>query len=304
MNIETEIQKGQIVEISGSILLRDDQGKVHKAWLKKSHQTVHADKSNSLALGDEVEFIIKDDLAVIHRILPPNTILLRQSTHNSRQNQIIACNLDQAMVIIAKNYPLTPIGMIDRMLIACTSGKVHPILVINKNDEEEDLHPEINSIYSSLNIPLYLVSAKNSEGIEDLKVLLKGKKTIFLGLSGVGKSSLIRCLTGIDLRVNQLNEIGKSGRHTTSSSKLYELDKDTFVADVPGIKELGFLQLDSVASFFPEIMKMIPLCKYSNCTHSSEPSCAVIDALQKGQIHPKRFASYQKLIKERVSSWE
>lgn len=257
-----------------------------------------------MALGDEVEFILKDDLAVIHRVLPPHTILLRQSTHNSRQNQIIASNLDQAMVVVAKNYPLTPIGMIDRMLIACISGKVRPILVINKNDEQEDMHPEIYKIYSDLEIPIFRVSAKHSEGIDELRTILENNKTIFLGLSGVGKSSLIKCLTGIDLRINQLNTIGKSGRHTTSGSKLYELNKNTFVADVPGIKELGFLQLDSVVSFFPEIMEKIPLCKFSNCTHTNEPSCAVIDALNKGQIHPKRFASYQKLINERVSAWE
>lgn len=257
-----------------------------------------------MALGDEVEFIIKDNLAVIHRVLPPHTILMRQSTHNSRQNQIIASNLDQAMVVVAKNYPLTPIGMIDRMLIACLSGKVMPVLVINKNDEPENLHPEIFDIYSNLGVSVMMVSAKSLDGLDMLRSILEGKKTIFLGLSGVGKSSLIKSLTGIDLKINQLNSIGKSGRHTTSGSKLYELNDKTYVADVPGIKELGFLKLDSVVSFFPEIIERVPFCKFSNCTHTIEPFCAVREAIQIGKIHPKRFASFQKLINERVSSWE
>ncbi len=229
---------------------------------------------------------------------------MRQSTHKSRQNQVIACNLDQAFLVIAKNYPITPIGMIDRMLIACLSGKVTPFLIINKSDEEEDLHPEIQQIYTSLGVSVVYVSAKTSDGLESLKTILEGRKTIFLGLSGVGKSSLIKALTGLDLKINQLNIIGKSGRHTTSGSKLYELNEKTFIADVPGIKELGFIRLDSVESFFPEIIEKIPFCKFSNCTHANEPNCAVKEALRLGQIHPKRFASYQKLRNEKIATWE
>ncbi len=297
-------RQGLVVEIGGTIGVLDDLGTLYQAWLKKSHQTVHKDKSNSLALGDHVEFELQDKLAVIHRILPPRTLLLRQSTHQSRKSQVIASNLDQAMVIVAKNYPETPIGMIDRMLIACQSGGIDPLLVINKEDEIEDLHPEIEQIYPALGIPVHRVSAKTMLGIDLLKQRLQGKKTIFLGVSGVGKTSLVKVLTGIDLRVNQLNIIGKSGKHTTTHSKLYQLAPDTFIADIPGIKQLGFVNLEAVASFYPEISQASQRCKFSSCSHIHEPSCAVKEALEKGDIHPKRFASYLKLIKEQIPHWE
>ncbi len=293
-----------VVELGGTITVCDDDGKEYKAWLKKSHKTSHADKTNALALGDKVDFYLQDDLAVITHVLTPKTMLIRQSTHQSRKNQAIASNLDQAMVIIAKNYPQTPIGMIDRMLVATISGGIQPLLIVNKIDEPEDLHPQIPELYESLGITVHRVSAKQSEGLEELKQSLKGKKTIFLGVSGVGKTSLVRALTGIDLRINQLNESAQSGRHTTTHSRLYALSSDTWVADIPGIKQLGFLDLESVTSFYPEIFKYAQHCKFSNCSHTAEPGCKVKEAIEKGCIHPKRFASYQKLINEQIPHWE
>ncbi len=296
--------KGTIIELGGTITVRSEEGNHYKGWLKKSHQTVYEDKTNALALGDEVSYQLKEDIAVIHRIFPPKTVLLRQSTHKNRKNQIIASNLDQAMVVIAKNYPQTPIGMIDRMLIAIQSGGMKALLVINKDDENDDLHPEITQIYAPLGISIHRVSAKEKTGIPELQQLLFGKKTIFLGISGVGKTSLVMALTGIDLRISNLNEIAKSGKHTTSHSQLYEMDKNTFIADIPGIKQLGLIDLESVISFYPEIAAHADQCKFRSCTHTHEPQCAVLDAIKRGIIHPKRLASFQKLIQEQVPQWE
>lgn len=252
----------------------------------------------SIALGDRVDFSIQDDLAIITKIEPPTTVLCRESVKNINRSKILATNLDQVIIVLSAGLPETKIGLIDRMIVASLSGGMNLVLCFNKIDEKTDAGEDIMNLYQTLPYPLIKISAKKKDNLEDLKKMILGKKSILLGASGVGKSTIIKSLTGLTILTDTLNSFSGKGRHTTVSSHLYKVEANTYIADIPGIKQLGFVAVKKVISFFPEIQDSANQCQFSNCTHTKEESCQVKRDLISKKIDLRRFESYQKMIEE------
>jgi ribosome biogenesis GTPase / thiamine phosphate phosphatase len=154
---------------------------------------------------------------------------------------------------------------------------------------------DILSLYNKLPYPLIKISAKKQENLIELRSLMRGKKSILLGTSGVGKSTIVTSLTGLILSTSKLNTFSGKGRHTTTISKLYKLEEKTYLADIPGIKQLGFVSVKKVDCFFPEIFESASKCQFSNCTHTKEEKCQVKIDLAQNKIDPRRFESFQKI---------
>jgi ribosome biogenesis GTPase len=290
--------KGIIVETGNAPILEYGEGSRIKGWLKKSLRSSHENSLTSIALGDQVDFVIQDDLAIISNIAPPKTVLCRESVKNINRSKILATNLDQVIIVLSAGNPETKIGLIDRMIVASMSGGMDVILCFNKIDEKTDIGENTMSLYETLPYPMIKISAKKKDNLDELKKLLTGKKSILLGTSGVGKSTIVKSLTGLTILTDNLNSFSGKGRHTTVCSHLYKIEPDTYIADIPGIKQLGIVAIKKVISFFPEIQESASQCQFSNCTHTKEESCQVKRDLESQKIDKRRFESYQKILEE------
>jgi ribosome biogenesis GTPase len=289
---------GIVVETGNVPSIESIEGTVVKGWLKKSLRSSHSNSLTSVALGDNVEFSMQNDLAIISSILPPKTILCRESVKNVNRSKILATNLDQVFIVISAGNPDTPSGLIDRMIVASLSGGMKVVLCFNKIDEQTKNGTDIMSLYERLDYPILKISAKKRDHLEELREMMKGKKSILMGTSGVGKSTIVKSLTGLSLITSDLNSFSGKGKHTTTVSKLYKIDQETYLADIPGIKQLGFVNVKNVEIFFPEIYKSASLCQFSNCTHTKEESCQVKADLMQNKIDPRRYESFQKMGEE------
>jgi ribosome biogenesis GTPase len=290
--------KGIVVETGNTPILEYGEDLHIKGWLKKSLRSTHANSLTSVALGDVVTFTIQDDLGLINSIETPRTLLCRESVKNINRSKILAANLDQVFIVLSAGNPETPIGLIDRMIVASKSGGMKVILCFNKMDEKTPSGEDVMNLYQKLSYPLIKISAKKKENLVELKEMVKGKKSILLGSSGVGKSTIIKSLTGLTILTSELNAFSGKGRHTTVTSHLYKIEPDTYIADIPGIKQLGFVAVEKADIFFPEIMESASKCQFSNCTHTKEESCQVKRDLANDKIDRRRYESYQKLIEE------
>ncbi len=261
-----------------------------------------------LAVGDRVtveETSGSDRQAVITGVLPRRTHLSRSHPGNPRLEQIIAANVDQAMIVGSVNSPpLTP-GIIDRYVISAESGGIVPVICINKTDlaGKTDRHYiDVAGIYESAGYRVLLTSAKSEAGLENLKKTLEGKTTVVAGHSGVGKSSLINAIQpGIELKTAPL---GWKGTHCTAKATLLKLDFGGYVVDTPGIRELQPWDIEKheVQQFFPEIWQRAQQCRMPDCTHLHEPDCAVKSAAESGQIPQMRYSSYAGIVAALVPS--
>jgi len=213
----------------------------------------------------------------------------------------LAKNLDQLIIIASFVEPPLKTGLIDRFLVLAELEELNPIICLNKVDllERPQEAEEIADIYRALDYPVILTSTKSGQGIEALRQAIQGHDSAFAGHSGVGKSSLLNALApDLQLSVNTVSQSTKKGRHTTSKIRIYQLDEQTRVVDMPGIKLLDFIDIhyDEARLFFREFQRYAPDCKYRDCQHITEDHCAVKEALEKGEIHPLRYQSYLNLV--------
>lgn len=262
---------------------------------------------NLITVGDFVLFEkATDDTGSIAHVEERRSILSRQDHLLRRKQQLIAANIDQVLITVTvANPPLKPF-LVDRYIIATLKGNMQPIIVVNKIDllqpqtEENELFNEFIRIYESLNIPVIATSVVNNIGIDQLKEQMKDKASVFSGQSGVGKSSLINIITGLQLRIGDMVEKTHKGSHTTTTTHLIPLSFGGFCIDTPGIRSFGLwdLKKEDLQHYFSEIAAASSHCKYPNCTHSHEPDCAVKQAAEEGAISFLRLESYQKLLLE------
>lgn len=259
---------------------------------------------NLLTVGDFVFFDPESYLII--GIEERASILSREDHLRRRQEQLLAANIDQVLITLSVvKPPLKPL-LIDRYLIATEKGNMSPVLVINKIDllkshpDERAVFEQCLETYRSLGVPCVPVSAETGEGIDELKKQMKGKASVFSGQSGVGKSSLINAVAGLDLSTGELAKKTFKGSHITTSAQLLELPFGGWVIDTPGIRSLGVWQLtrQDLEHAFPEIASLRHQCKFPDCTHSHEPNCAILTALNSGLLSPLRYDSYQKLLGE------
>ena len=256
--------------------------------------------TNPVAAGDNVfvEELSAEEGAIVE-VEPRKNYIIRRSVNLSRRAHIIASNIDLAFLVITVANPQTHYGFIDRFTVAAEAYKIPVILVFNKvdqyNEAEQELLAEYMAVYHTTGYPMLLTSAVTGMGLNDLKSLMENKVSLFSGNSGVGKSSLINAIEpGLNLKTQHISSQSGSGQHTTTFAEMHPLSFGGYIADTPGIKGFGLVDIDKneLSHYFPEMHALLPDCKFYNCLHQAEPGCAVKRALETGEVAERRYASY------------
>ncbi len=272
------------------------------------------DSTNPVAVGDRVRFETQpEDLgevtltnpALITEVLDRKNYVVRKSTNLSRQSHVIAANIDMAFAVVTLYFPEVKLPFLDRMLVTCEVYGVPVTILLNKVDLYRQEAPEtvenFINIYTKAGYNVIETSAKTGEGIEELRKICDGKVCLFSGESGVGKSSLIKALDPtLDPKIGKISVAHLQGKHTTSLYEMYELASGGAVIDTPGLRGFGLVNLEKeeIARYFPEMLRAAEGCRFTPCTHTHEPSCAVKEAVENGEISAERYSSYLGMIEE------
>lgn len=263
--------------------------------------------TNPIAVGDKVEYSIDTDvdqpMGVITKIFPRTNYIIRKSANLSRQSHIIASNLDRVFLIVTIGYPETKPAFVDRFLVTCEAYKIKTVIIINKRDlyDEELLEKmaAFEEIYNKAGYETLEVSALTGENIDVLRDMCKDSISLFSGVSGVGKSSLIKALDPtLSLRTGEISQAHLQGKHTTTFYEMHPLASGGFIIDTPGIRGFGIVDIEpeQISTYFPEMLRVMDNCKFQPCTHTHEPGCAVKEALESGEISFERYNSYLGMI--------
>jgi ribosome biogenesis GTPase len=244
---------------------------------------------------------------MIEEIEPRQRMIVRLApTPHGVYRQIIIANPDQAVLIFACAQPEPHLGMLDRFLVIAERQGVPPLIVANKTDlVGMEAARALFDHYPPLGYPLVYTSATSGQGVAELAERLRGKLSVFMGPSGVGKSSLLNAVQpGLGLEVRTISQTTDKGRHTTVVRQMFPLLEGGYVADTPGLKALALwdIQAEEIDGYFPELRTLVHRCQFSNCTHTHEPGCAVRKAVEAGEVHPARYASYVRMRGEELNA--
>ena len=315
--------RGLVIKSTGSsYIVRMDDGMSVECHIKGNFRIRGIRTTNPVAVGDFVEFTLtaKGDqtaqavkqqsgqtgaagpIGWITDIEPRRNYIIRRSTNLSKESHILAANIDQVALIVTVNHPTTSTTFIDRFLATCEAYCVPAILIFNKIDlltpEELKQLKELRKLYESIGYKTVELSAIRLQPSE-LLPLLTGKTTLLSGNSGVGKSTLLNALFGKELtRTGKISDAHDKGMHTTTFSEMFFLETEGRIIDTPGIKGFGSVDMakEEVSHYFPEIFRMSRDCRFGNCTHTSEPGCAVINAVEHDRIALSRYESYLSIL--------
>ena len=279
---------------------------VFPATLRGKIRLKASEITNPIAVGDRVRYSIEDDgSATITEILPRDNYVIRRSTNLSRQAHIIAANVDRAYLIVSLYFPEVKLPFLDRILVTCGLYGIPATIVLSKTDMYREEAPEaiaaFRAIYSSAGYPVLETSVRTGEGIDELREACKGKVNLFSGESGVGKSSLIKALDpSLDPKIGAISTAHLQGKHTTSLYEMYPLASGGYVIDSPGIRGFGLVDVEKeeIYKYFPEMLRVSADCRFTPCTHTHEPGCAVKEAVDRGEIAPERYNSYLGMLEE------
>ena len=300
--------KGLVVKNTGSwYTVRTDDGQLIESKIKGNFRLKGIRSTNPVAVGDRVELIVNQEgTAFITAIDDRRNYIIRKSQNLSKQSHIIAANVDQAFLIVTINYPQTSTTFIDRFLASAEAYRVPVILVFNKTDlldeDERRYQQMMMALYENIGYQCVAISAEKGTGVEVLESLLQGKTTVLSGNSGVGKSTLInRLVPGASLRTAEISDAHNTGQHTTTFSEMIELSCGGYLIDTPGIKGFGTFDMEpeELTSYFKEIFRFSKDCRFSNCTHTHEPGCAVLQALENHYIAQSRYQSYLSMMEDK-----
>ena len=298
---------GLVIKNTGSwyTVLTDD-GQLFDCKVKGNFRLKGIRSTNPVAVGDRVQIVTNQEgTAFITEIEDRRNYIIRKSINLSKQSHIIAANVDQALLVVTVNYPQTSTTFIDRFLASAEAYRVPVILVFNKTDllsaDEARYQQMMVTLYETIGYQCLQISAATGEGIDALKQLLPGKITLLSGNSGVGKSTLInRLVPGANLRTSEISDAHNTGLHTTTFSEMIPMEGG-WVIDTPGIKGFGTFDMEpeELTSYFKEIFHYSQDCRFSNCTHTHEPGCAVLKALEDHLISQSRYQSYLSMLNDK-----
>ena len=284
------------------------------AVLKGKIRLRNNESTNPVAVGDHVRFESSSDIlsdislknpAQISEVLDRKNHLIRKSTNLSRQSHVIAANVDMAFAVVSLYFPEIKLPFLDRMLVTCEVYGIPVTIVLNKVDLYREEAPQAVAdfidIYTNAGYRVVCTSARTGEGVDELRSLTCGNVCLFSGESGVGKSSLIKALDpSLDPKIGRISDVHLQGKHTTSLYEMYRLRTGGWVIDTPGLRGFGLVNLekDEISRYFPEMLKISENCRFTPCTHTHEPGCAVKEAVEDGRISPERYSSYLGMIEE------
>lgn len=300
--------KGLVIKNTGSwYTVKTDDGQLIESKIKGNFRLKGIRSTNPVAVGDRVTLVTNPEgTAFITEIEDRKNYIIRKASNLSKQSHIIAANLDQAFLIVTVNYPQTSTTFIDRFLAGAEAYRVPVVLIFNKHDllSEEEIHYEhmMMTLYDTIGYECHEISAVHGDGVEALRPLLKGKTTLLSGNSGVGKSTLInQLIPGAHLRTAEISDAHNTGMHTTTFSEMLPFPGGGWLIDTPGIKGFGTFDIEKeeLTSYFREIFKFSKDCRFSNCTHTHEPGCAVRKAVEEHYIAESRYQSYLSMLEDK-----
>ena len=306
------MEKGIVIKSTGSwYIVEIENGEQIDCKIKGKLRIKGIKSTNPVAVGDKVEIEIQPEfnnqkpskIGLITFIYERKNYIIRRSQNLSKESHIIAANIDQAVLVVTLNYPVTTTTFIDRYLASAEAYRIPVLLVFNKTDRYDNEQliklKSLIQLYEKIGYKCISTSAITDSGIHKLQDALKDKINVFNGHSGVGKSTLINILEpGLKLKTSDISDLYKTGKHTTTFTALYKLHFGGYIIDTPGIKAFGMLEMEpwEISHYFKEIFKISENCQYNNCSHTHEPGCAVKVALQKEEIAQSRFTSYLGLL--------
>lgn len=277
------------------------EGETYACRIKGKFRIKGIVSTNPIAVGDEVDFSLEEDqeTGIITNLHPRRNYIIRKSINLSKSVQIIAANLDRALLVVTLASPMTSLGFIDRFLVTAEAYDIPILIVFNKldlfSDEGLEILEQFENIYKDIGYECFRISALEGTNIDTFREELHNKRTLITGHSGVGKSTLInQLLPSADLRTGDISAWSEKGKHTTTFAEMLPLPEGGFIIDTPGIQEFGIVDIKpaELGHFFPEFRQRMNQCKYHNCKHINEPGCAVLDAVANEEIAPSRYQSY------------
>lgn len=280
-----------------------DDGRKYNCRVRGKIRLEGIKETNPVAVGDVVTVELEHAIGSILDILPRKNHILRKSVKKTGHTHVLAANIDQAMLVVTLSFPRTSLGFIDRFLVSAEAFRIPQIIVFNKKDllDEEGLAmlDSLCSLYTGIGVTCFQVSALQDD-IQPIREILSNKTTLIAGHSGVGKSTLLNKISpDIKQSIGSISDFSEKGTHTTTFAEMFQLDKESFVIDTPGVKEWGLADMNpqEISDYFPEMRDVRLGCKYqSRCIHVNEPKCAVLEAVQSGAIATSRYESYLSMV--------
>lgn len=299
--------QGVVVKSAGSIYSVRTADGIIECRIKGNFRLKGIKSTNPVAVGDYVKIDVREDgTAYIVDIETRRNYIVRKASNLSKQSHILAANIDQCLLVATINHPVTSTTFIDRFIASAEAYRVPVVILFNKidiyNDADNEELEYLEALYKSIGYPCLRLSATEGKGIEALKEMMQGKVSLLAGNSGVGKSSIINAISpDTAVKVGEISRIHDTGMHTTTYSEMFELMPDSYIVDTPGVKGFGSYAMESeeIAHYFVEFFELSEGCKYGNCTHTHEPGCAVLEALEAGHIAPSRYQSYLSMLDDK-----
>ena len=296
------VRTGRVVRTDAKVCQVEVEGRIVQAAPRGKLFEDLGPRRNPLAVGDQVRLELEGDPASIEEVLPRRNYLGRLASSHDPREQVLVANVDRLFVVASVANPGFSSNRTDRILAACVWHDIPATLVLNKIDlAEPDALEALRATYEGAGFPVLETSATRGDGVEALRAELRGKLSAFSGASGVGKSSLLNALQpGLKLKVGKISRFWETGRHTTNAAQLHALEFGGWVIDTPGIRvfRLHGVTSGELRGLFPEFARFQERCRYADCTHTHEPECAVVEALERGEIAETRYASYLEMREE------
>lgn len=298
---------GLVVKNTGSwYIVKAEDGQLIECKMKGNLRMRDIRSTNPIAVGDRVVYEQNvEETAVISEICERKNFIVRRSSNLSKHAHILAANIDLVVLVATINYPETSTVFIDRFLATAEAYQVQACLIFNKTDcySENELTylDNLAFLYETIGYPVFKTSALSVDGLEELRVFLQGKTSLISGNSGVGKSTLINLLSPqSQAKTAEISAYHNKGMHTTTFSEMFELPKGGYVIDTPGIKGFGTIDMNEaeIGHYFKEIFSFSKKCKFADCTHTHEPDCAVLGALDNHYISQSRYKSYLSVLED------
>ena len=301
---------GTVIKATGKYYtVKTEANQILQCRLKGKFRIEGIKSTNPIVVGDQVELEQTSEAWMIVKLFPRQNKILRKAVNLSKQTHIIASNIDQAILMITLDFPITTTGFIDRFLVAADVYNVEVILLFNKidllNNTLQLEQQKLQKVYEKIGYKCFALSIIHDD-LRQIKKLMLGKINIISGHSGVGKSTLINKLQpNLKINTKEISQTHKQGQHTTTFSQLYDLDFGTSIIDTPGIKGFGLVEIKmtDIGNHFPEFFDLKKSCKFHNCIHKDEPDCAVKIHLEKGNISSNRYKNYLNMLSEEVESF-